>query len=65
MWNRYSVMMRYGRNKLDGRFEMAITFYPTVGSQSNFYWSFQMPFSMQCMTNRFSVMMRSGFAWLE
>jgi hypothetical protein len=25
----------------------AITFDPTVGSRSNFYWSFLMPFSMQ------------------
>jgi len=38
----------------------AITFDPTVGSRSNFYWSFLMPFSMQRMRNRFSVMMRSG-----
>jgi len=25
----------------------AITFDPTVGSRSNFYWSFRMPFSME------------------
>jgi len=30
--NRYSVMMRSGRATLDGRFERAITFDPTVGS---------------------------------
>ena len=28
----YSVMMRSGRARLDERFEMAITFDPTVGS---------------------------------
>jgi len=30
------------------------------GSRSNSYLSFRMPFSMQWMRNRFSVMMRSG-----
>jgi len=58
-------MMRSGRNRLDGRFERVITFDPTVGSRSNFYWSFRMPFSMQWMRNRFSVMMRSGRTRLE
>jgi len=57
--------VRSGRARLDGRFKIAITFDPTVGSRSNFYWSFQMPFSMQWMRNRFSVMRRSGRAWLE
>jgi len=50
---------------LDGRFEGAITFDPTVGSRSNFYWSFRMPFSMEWIRNRYSVMMMSGPAWLE
>jgi len=31
MRNRYSVMMRCGRARLDGRFERAITSDPTVG----------------------------------
>jgi len=43
----------------------AITFDPTVGSRSNFYWCFWMPFFMQWMRNRYSVMMRSGRARLE
>jgi hypothetical protein len=60
MSNRYSVMMRSGRARLDGRFERAITFDATVGSRSNFYWSFGMPFSMEWMRNRYSVIMRSG-----
>jgi len=38
----------------------AITFNPTVGSRSKFYWSFWMPFSMQWMRDRYSVMMSSG-----
>jgi hypothetical protein len=46
--------------RLEGRFERAITFDPTVGSRSNFYWSFRMPFSMEWMRVRYSVMMRSG-----
>jgi len=65
MRNRYSVMMRSGRARLDGWFERAITFDPTVGWRSNFYWSLQMPFSMEGMRNRYSVMMRSGRARLE
>jgi hypothetical protein len=65
MRNRYSVMMWYGRARLDGRFERAITFDPTVGSRLNFYWSFRMPFSKQRMRNRFSVMMMSGRARLD
>jgi len=40
MRNRYSVMMRSGRARLEQPFEMAITFDPTVGSRSNSYWSF-------------------------
>jgi len=31
--NRYSVMMRSGRARLDGGLERAITFDPTVGSR--------------------------------
>jgi hypothetical protein len=58
--NQYSVMMMSGRAWLDGRFETAITFDPTVRPRSNFYWSFRMPFSMEWMRNRYSVMMRSG-----
>jgi hypothetical protein len=38
----------------------AITFNPTVGSRSKFYWSFRMPFSMQWMRDQYSVMMTSG-----
>jgi hypothetical protein len=38
--NRYSVMMRSGRSKLDGRFEGAITFDPAIGSRSNFLLEF-------------------------
>jgi len=60
MRNRYSVMMRSGRARLDGRLERAITFDPTVGSRSNFYWSFRMPLSIEWMRNRYLVMMRSG-----
>jgi len=44
---------------------MAITFDPTVGSRSNSYWSFRMPFSIGWMRNRYLVMMRSGRARLE
>jgi hypothetical protein len=43
----------------------AITLDPTVGSRSNFYWSFWMPFSTQWMRNRYSVMMKSGRARLD
>jgi len=43
----------------------AITFDPTVGSRSNFYWSFRMHFSMEWMRNRYSMMMRSGRARLD
>jgi len=42
----------------------AITFDPTVGSGSKFYWSFRMPFSMEWMGNRYSLMMRSSRALL-
>jgi hypothetical protein len=51
MRNRYSMMMRYGRKRLDVRFERVITFDPTVGSRSNFYWSFWKPFCMEWMRN--------------
>ena len=40
MRNRYSVMMRSGRARLEKRFEMTITIDPTVVSRSNSYWSF-------------------------
>jgi len=43
----------------------AITFDPTFGSRSNFYWSFRMHFSMEWMRDRYSVMMRSGPARLD
>jgi len=43
----------------------AIIFDPTVGSGSNFYWSFRMHFSMEWMRNRYSMMMRSGRARLD
>jgi len=43
----------------------AITFDPTVGSRSNFYWSFRMPCSTDWMGNRYSVIMRSGRARLD
>jgi len=43
----------------------AITFHPTVGSRSNYYWSFRMPFSTHWMRNRYSVMMRTGPARLD
>jgi hypothetical protein len=36
MRNRYSMMMRSGRNRLDGRFERVITFDPTVGRAQTF-----------------------------
>jgi hypothetical protein len=65
MRNGYSMMMRSGRARLEKRFEMAITFDPTVGSWSNFYWSFWMPCFMEWMRIRYSVMMRSGPARLE
>jgi len=65
MRNRFSVMMRSGRARLDGRFERATTFDPTVGSRSKLYWSFRKPFSMEWIRNRFSVMMRSARTRLE
>jgi len=43
----------------------AISFDPIVGSGSNFYWSFQMHFSMVWMRNRYSMMMRSGRAMVD
>jgi hypothetical protein len=43
----------------------AIIFDPTVGSGSNFYWSFRMHFSMEWMRNRYSVMMMSGRSRLD
>jgi len=42
-----------------------ITFHPTVGSRSNFYRSFRMHFSKEWMSNRYSMMMRSGRARLD
>jgi hypothetical protein len=51
MRNRYSMMMRSGRNRLDGQFERVVTFVPTVGSRSNFYWSLRMPFCMEWIRN--------------
>jgi hypothetical protein len=65
MRNRYSVMMRSGRSRLEERFEMAITFDPIVGSRSNSYSSFRMLFFKEWMRNRYSVMMRSGRARIE
>jgi len=65
MRKRYSVMMWSGPARLDGRFRRAISFDPTVGSRSNFYWNFRMAFSMEWVRNRYSAMMRSGLAWLE
>jgi hypothetical protein len=65
MRDRYSVMRRSGRARLDGRFESGKTFDPIVGSRSNFYWSFRMHFSKEWMRNRYSVMMRSGRARLD
>jgi len=44
MWNRYSVMRRYGRPRPEYPFERAITFDPTLGSPSKFYRSFRTPF---------------------
>jgi len=35
----------------------AITFDPTVGSRSNFFWSFRMHFFLDRMRDRYSVMM--------
>jgi hypothetical protein len=45
--------------------QKAITFDPTLGSRSNFYWSFRMPFSTEWMSIRYSLMMRSGRARLD
>jgi len=44
---------------------MAITFDATVVSRSNSYWTFRMPFCMEWMRNRYSVIMRYGRARLE
>ena len=44
---------------------MAITFDTTVGSRSNSYWSFRIPFSTERMRNGYSMMMSSGRAKLE
>jgi hypothetical protein len=38
--NGFSVMMRSGRARLYRQCGRAITFDPTVGSRSNFYWTF-------------------------
>jgi len=65
MRGRYWVMMRCCPNWLERRFERAITFDPTIGSRSNFHWSFRMHFSMKLMRDRYSVMMRSGRSRLD
>jgi len=65
MRNRYSMMMRSSRSRLDELFERHITFDPTIELRSNFYWSFRMPYSMEWMRNRYSVMMSSGRARLD
>jgi len=65
MRNRYSVKMRSGRARLDKRFEMAITFDPTVGSRSKSYSSFRMPCFMEWMWNGYLMILRSGRARLE
>ena len=55
VWSRHArVMVRNGHN-----------FDPTVGSRSNSYWSFRMPFSTEWMRNGYSVIWRSGRAMLE
>jgi len=43
----------------------AIIFDLTVGSRSNFYWSFRTHFSMEWLRNRYSVIMRSGQSRLD
>jgi len=58
MWNRYSVRRRSRRFRLEYRFERDITFDPTVGSPSNFYWSFRKPFFLEYMWNRYSMRRR-------
>jgi hypothetical protein len=47
MWNRYLVGRRSLHLRQGYRFERAVTFDPIVGSPSNFYRSFRMPFSLQ------------------
>jgi len=47
------------------RVRKAITFHPIVGSRPNFYRSFWMHFSKEWMSNRYSMMMRSGRARLD
>jgi len=42
-------MMRACRAGLEYRVDTAITFDPTVGSLSNFYWSFRIPLSTEWM----------------
>jgi hypothetical protein len=59
MWNPYSVRQRTRRSRPEYRFERAITFDPTVGSPSNFYWSFRKLFFLEFMWNRYSVRRRS------
>jgi len=46
MRNRFSMMMRSGRARLDGLVERAITFDSTVAPRSNIYMSFRMPLSI-------------------
>jgi len=41
MWNRYSLRRRSGRARQCKQFDGPITFSPTVGSGSKFYWSFR------------------------
>jgi len=65
LWDRYLVMMMSGRARLDGRFESVITFDRTVGSRSNFCWSFRMLFCKEWMRDQYSVMMRSDPARLD
>ena len=55
VWSRQaSLKVRNGHN-----------FDSTVVSGSNSYWSFWMHFSIEWMTNQYSVMIRSGRARLE
>jgi hypothetical protein len=51
MWNPFSVGWRSGRARLEYRFQRVITFDPTFGLLSNFYWSFRIPLSMEWMWN--------------
>jgi hypothetical protein len=46
MWNRHSVRWRSRRSRSAYGFERDITLNPTVGSPSNLYRRFRMPFSL-------------------